>query len=226
MSKISFTNWFTKTSSNKDKPLGSSLGSKDGIKAEIAKMQGDIIKTSKTYQTNIKKYKEIAKLNEEITKSYVNNLAVFVDVSEMLNSCLAVFKSLKEEFGKMEEVMGKQLDVADFEYLTNITKNKIDTLNVEFNKQAENIKRIYTEHGKPEELNRIIVAQGNMQKLIDTATTTYDVVAIPSNSSDPNSSTVIATSLTGGDKKKKSKSVKKNVAKTTNKTTLKNQGKK
>jgi hypothetical protein len=164
--------WFSKPQKDA-KTLGVNLNSGDGIKAEIDKMQGSIVKASKGYQTNIKKYKEIAEFNQHLTKSYVANLKVIVDVSELLNSYSGVFNSLKDEFAKMEEVMGRQLDKSDFEYLESLTKSKMDELNNEFAKQANGIKRLYSQYGKPEELNRILLAQNNMQKALEQANSTY-----------------------------------------------------
>lgn len=94
MSQGSTFSWFFKPKKD-EKTLGVTLGSKDNIKAEIDRMQGSIVKTSKTYQDNLKKYKEIAKLNQQLTKSYVANLNVIADVSELLNSYSSVFVSLK-----------------------------------------------------------------------------------------------------------------------------------
>lgn len=164
--------WFFKTKTN-EKTLGTSLGNQESIKAEIDRMQGSIVKTSKTYQDNIKKYKEIARLNQQLTKSYVANLKVIADVSELLNSYSNVFSSLKSEFGKMEDALGKPLDLTDFEYLQSLTRSKIDTLNTEFVKQTDGLKKLYAQYGKAEELNRIIVAQGDIQKIITNATQTY-----------------------------------------------------
>lgn len=164
--------WFFKSKPN-NKTLGTSLGSQESIKAEIDKMQGSIVKTSKTYQDNITKYKEIARLNQQLTKSYVANLKVIADVSELLNSYSNVFTSLKSEFGKMEEALGKPLDISDFEYLQSLTRNRIETLNTEFIKQTDGLKKLYAQYGKAEELNRIIVAQGDVQKIISNATQTY-----------------------------------------------------
>ncbi len=164
--------WFFKPKSD-EKTLGVNLGSKENIKAEIDRMQGSIVKTSKTYQDNITKYKEIAKLNQQLTRSYVANLKVIADVSELLNSYSGVFISLKSEFGKMEEALGKPLNITDFEYLQSITRGKIDALNIEFMKQTDGLKKLYSQYGKPEELNRILVAQGDIQKVIDNASKTY-----------------------------------------------------
>lgn len=174
MSQSSFS-WFFKPK-NDEKTLGVTLGSKDNIKAEIDKMQGSIVKTSKTYQDNLKKYKEIAKLNQQLTRSYVANLKVIADVSELLNSYSGVFVSLKSEFGKMEEALGKPLDITDFEYLQSITKSRIDDLNTEFVKQTDGLKKLYAQYGKPEELNRILVAQGDIQRVIENASKTYESV--------------------------------------------------
>lgn len=164
-------NWFFKPKDKK--PLGVNLGNGDGIKAEIDKMQGSIVKASRGYQNNIKKYKDVAQFNQHLTRSYVANMKVIVDVSELLNSYTSVFNSLKDEFSKMEEVMGRQLDKADFDYLETLTKSKVEELQSEFNKQANGIKKLYAQYGKPEELNRILLAQSDMQKALEHAESTY-----------------------------------------------------
>jgi hypothetical protein len=180
--------WFFKPKKD-SKTLGVNLGNGEGIKAEIDKMQGSIVKASKGYQTNIKKYKEIAQFNQHLTRSYVANLKVIVDVSELLNSYTSVFNSLKDEFAKMEEAMGRQMDKSDFDYLESLTKAKMDDLNSEFNKQADGIKKLYAQYGKPEELNRILVAQNDMQKALEQANTTYTTVIAEDTSKKTNAST-------------------------------------
>ena len=178
--KSSFFSWFTRASSDK-KPMGVELGTKEGVKAQMQKLQGNVVRTSRIVQNNLEKYSEIKKLNEELTKSYVQNLVVFRDVNEMLQSCLNVFKSLEEEFTKLQEVTGRELNTTDFDYLNNLTRSKIDSLSNELNKQAEMLKNVYTTYGRPEELNRIILAQSNMKKIVEDATITYNKVAGPSN---------------------------------------------
>lgn len=169
-------NWFFKPKDKKT--LGVNLGTGDGIKAEIDKVQGSIVKASRGYQNNIKKYKDVAQFNQHLTRSYVANMKVIVDVSELLNSYTSVFNSLKDEFSKMEEVMGRQLDKADFDYLETLTKSKVEELQTEFNKQANGIKKLYAQYGKPEELNRILLAQNDMQKALEHADSTYKTLTV------------------------------------------------
>lgn len=187
--------WFFKSNKTDNKQLGETLASTDNIKAEIANMQGNIVKTSKAYRDNIKKYKDIAKFNQHLTKSYVNNMKVMVDVSELLNSYASVFNALRDEFGKMEAAVGKSLNLTDFEYLENLTQDKIESLNTEFQKQANGIKKLYAEYGKPDELNRILLAQGDVQRVIEDASDTYaSLGTVP-----------VASPLSGGKTKPKPK---------------------
>lgn len=161
--------WFSRPKNN-TKTLGVTLGAEDGVKAELDKMQGAIKKTSRTYQDDIKKYKDIAKFNQHLTKSYVANLKVIVDVSELLNSYSSVFISMKDEFAKMDTAVGRPLELSDFEYLENLTKAKMEDLNLEFAKQTEGLKKLYTQYGRAEELNRILVAKDNVDHTVEDAT--------------------------------------------------------
>ena len=214
--------WFFKPKRDA-KPLGVDLGGKNGIKAEIEKMQGTIKKTSRTYQNDIKKYKEVAKLNEHLTKSYVANLKVIVDVSELLNSYTGVFNSMKEEFSKMETAAGRPLELSDFNYLENLTKSKMEDLNSEFSKQAVGLRRLYAEYGKPEELNRVLVAQGDIAKTVEDATEVYKTIKSSKSNSNASlsltpsqnasTSTNATVSQQGGMKKKSHKKVVKKTVK-------------
>jgi hypothetical protein len=183
MAMDNITNWFKGQTTNK--PLGTSLSTDANIKDELDKMQGSISKTSKTYQDNLKKYKEVARFNQHLTKSYMANLKVIVDVSELLNSYAGVFDSMKTEFSKMDSALGKGLDLSDFEYLQNLTKAKIDDLNLQFSKQAEGLKRLYSQYGKPEEFNRILLAQSELQKMIENAGETYKTLSEQPSSVNP-----------------------------------------
>lgn len=188
-------NWFSRPKSS-SKTLGVTLGSQDGVKAELDKMQGAIKKTSRTYQEDIKKYKEIAKFNQHLTKSYVANLKVIIDVSQLLNSYSGVFNSLKDEFAKMETAAGRPLELSDFEYLENLTRSKMEDLNTEFTKQSDGLRKLYTQYGRAEELNRILLAEGDVKRTVTDATETLRVLKeSPSSNSD-------STRFTGGKSRK------------------------
>ena len=130
---------------------------------------------------------------------------------------------MKEEFSKMETAAGRPLELSDFNYLENLTKAKMDDLNSEFSKQAVGLRRLYAEYGKPEELNRVLVAQGDIAKTVEEATDVYK--AIKSSNSSKNSSlslnsshnastsTNANVSQQGGMKKKSQKKVVKRVVK-------------
>lgn len=206
--------WFFKSKKDAAQAVEESMKDSEKIKAEIDNMQGSIVKTSKTYQENIKKYKDIAKFNQHLTRSYISNMKVIVDVSELLNSYANVFGSLKDEFAKMESALGKPLEISDFEYLEGLTKTKIETLSNEFQKQSDGIKKLYAEYGKPDELNRIILAQGSVQKVIENASNTYTSLQASSQGQDkkpdassftipaiPTAEVVLQPSLQGGKKK-------------------------
>lgn len=197
--------WLFGSSSKKEndtvKKVEEAVKDSEKIKAEIESVQGSLLKNSKHYQDNIKKYKDIAKFNQHLTRSYISNMKVMVDVSDLLNNYANVFSSLREEFTKMESALGKPLELADFEYLENLTKTKIDALNNEFQKQSSGIKKLYAEYGQPDELNRIILAQGEVQKVIENASNTFSNLKKSTNSVIPGTEVVLQQpSLTGGKK--------------------------
>lgn len=154
--------------------LGYKVATNAGISREFENIKGTIEKTNKKYREEISKYKEIAKLNEHISKGYLKNLDAMIDVSKILNYYVEIFNILKVELDKNDRVLGDtSLKLEDISYLERLTKNKVDELGAQFMNETEQLKKLYTAYGKTQELGRVNEAQNSFRT---TAAATTDAV--------------------------------------------------
>jgi len=166
----------TSTNSTTATPaLGVNIGKNDkNINQEIEQVTKQIQRTNKKYTDEIDKYKEIAKFNQKLTQSYVQNLQVIVDVSKLLEQYANVFYVLREETQKLEKTLGMDFNIQEFQYLENMTKDKMQELNAQFFKETEGIKKLYEQFGKPDEVRNISNAQNLMATSLASSKETFD----------------------------------------------------
>jgi hypothetical protein len=149
--------------------FGIKVNSVNGIPADIESVKGNIVKTNKIYREEISKYKEIAKFNQQISNGYIKNLEAMVDISRVLNYYIEIFMVLRDEFAKNEKELGNSLKTEDISYLENITRSKIDQLNTTFFDETEKLKKLYSQYGKTDEVNRLQQAQTSLESTIQGA---------------------------------------------------------
>jgi len=172
---LDFKKWFGSSSSdNTPTPsLGINLGAKDGMSSELEQVTKKIKNTSRRYTSESGKYKEIAAFNKKLSESYMQNLQAMVDVSRLLEQYANVFFILREEIEKMEKALGIELQVQDFQYLENMTKDRMAELTAKFNKEADDLKKLYSKYGKIDEVNQLDGAQKLVNMSVTNAGNTY-----------------------------------------------------
>lgn len=133
----------------------------DNVKSRMA------VNTTK-YIGELNKYREIADFNKKISKSYVANLSVMVDVSKMLNMYVETIDFIKRQIQRAEEALGRPLDVGDLEHLSMLTKENISTLYKQFVGETDRLKRLFGDN--PEygaETARLVAAQTEIQPIAE-----------------------------------------------------------
>jgi hypothetical protein len=153
--------------------LGVNISASEGFKTELASVTNKLRTTNKRYTDEIAKYREIAEFNKKLSVSYMQNVQAMVDVSQLLEQYAGIFNVLKEETDKLEQALGMQLNIQDFQYLENMTKDKMAELNDKFFKESETLKKLYTQYGKEHEASNIVAAQTLMNQSLANASSTY-----------------------------------------------------
>lgn len=153
--------------------FGYKVNSIDGVPSELESVKGKIQQTSKKYRDELTKYREIAAFNQQLSNGYVRNLEAMVDVSRIMNYYIEIFNVLRDEFDKNEKVLGASLTNVDISYLEKLTKSKMDELNTKFMNESEKLKKLYSQHGKNEELARVQEAQRSLLATTEGADQSY-----------------------------------------------------
>lgn len=153
--------------------LGLNLSANNTINEELSSVTNKIRRTNKKYTDEITKYKEIAAFNKKLSASYMQNLQAMVDVSKLLEQYAHIFYVLREETEKLEKALGMDFNIQDFQYLENMTKDKMEELNRNFFKETETLKKIYEKYGKASELVALNNAQSMVASTTVNASTTF-----------------------------------------------------
>lgn len=118
------------------------------------------------YIGELNKYKEVAEFNKKISKSYVANLSVMVDVSKMLNMYVETIDFIKMQIKRAEEALGRPLDVGDLEHLNMLTRENISVLYNQFIGETSKLEKLFGEN--PEyraEAARLMAAKNEIMPL-------------------------------------------------------------
>lgn len=154
--------------------LGYTIEKKDTA-ASMQNLKNNFSRTTNKYINEYDKYKEVAKFNKQLSKSYLANLEVMVDVSKMLNMYIETIEFIKMQVKRAEEALGKPLDAGDLVELSRLTKENISTLYSQFIGETTKLQTLFGSN--PEyrtELERVQRAQSEIMATPDAASGAYN----------------------------------------------------
>ena len=136
--------WFSSTSDQpKDTTFGYNLEKKNTV-TEIREVGKKLERTTTKYIGELDKYKEIQKFNKQLTKGYIANLDIMVDVSKLLNMYLETFELIRTQVDRAEKALGKPLDAEELSYLAVITKENIQNLAKSFFAESGKLQTLFS----------------------------------------------------------------------------------
>lgn len=162
---------FTSSISSLTKPNGFGIGITSDNKPltnEINDIGNKIVKNNKKAINELTKYKQVNDLNKKLSQNYRENLQVMIDISKLLNSYTSFFELLKGELEKNEKSLG-DLELKDVENIENLTREKMDRFNNEFQSQSEKVKTLYRKLGQNDEFNRLNNIQQSIPGIMNAA---------------------------------------------------------
>lgn len=145
------------------------------LSVEISEVGQKFAKTNKKYRDEIDKYKKIADFNKKLSSSYIANVQAAIDISKLLNDYALFFNMLKDEINKTEGQIGT-LQLADIQYLENLTKAKMEQFSSRFIEQSEKVRILYTKYGQQEEAKTLGSAQESLKTVVDNAGIAYQTL--------------------------------------------------
>ena len=123
--------------------FGYNLEKKNTV-TEIREVGKKLEKTTTKYIGELDKYKEIQKFNKQLTKGYIANLDIMVDVSKLLNMYLETFELIRTQVDRAEKALGKPLDAEELSYLAVITKENIQNLAKSFFAESGKLQTLFS----------------------------------------------------------------------------------
>ena len=139
------------------------LGDKKNVNEQLEDLKGKVSKTIGKSKSEIQNYRELAKFNEHLTKSYASNLNIMVEVSQLLSSYNEVFDLFKVKLAEIDKELGIPISGDDFEHMKKLTTEQMIQLNDVFKKETNNLKGLYARYGKQKEYDEV----ENAEKLFD-----------------------------------------------------------
>ena len=151
-------------SSQPQKKLGD-LTHERNIGEQLQELKGKVEKTMTKNKGELQKFRDLTKFNEKITKSYVANLKVIIDISTLLKAYNEFFDMFKNKLAEIDHELGVPISTDEFEYMKKLTSEQLLQLDGLFKEETTNLKKMYSKYGKQKEYDEVDVAQ----KLFDEA---------------------------------------------------------
>lgn len=166
------------------------------IGEQLQDLKGKVEKTMNKNKNELKNYRELTKFNENLTKSYVANLKIIVDISKLLSGYNEIFDLFKTKMAEIDQELGIPISSNDFDYMKRLTNEQMSQINDVFKKETGNLKRLYSKYGKQKEYDEVDVAEQLFDKTRVSGETTYSRLKTP---------LPMPSSILGGGAKKKKK---------------------
>jgi hypothetical protein len=187
--------------------LGYTIDKKDTT-AQMQNLKANFSRTTNKYINEYDKYKEIAKFNKQLSKSYLANLEVMVDVSKMLNMYIETIEYIKEQVKRAEAALGKPLDASDLTELSRLTKENINVLSNQFIEETIKLENLFGKN--PEyrnEYDRVVRAREEIKPTPTLASETVErvnnIISKEGTITGPIPGPSTSSGITGGSKNKK-----------------------
>ena len=181
---------------NEDKKFGDLKGDKN-IGEQLHELKGKVEKTMTKNKSELQKFRELSKFNEKISKSYVANLKVIVDISSLLKAYNEFFEMFKTKLAEIDHELGIPISSDDFDYMKKLTTEQLVQLDELFKVETGNLKRLYSRYGKQKEYDEVETAEKLFDETKEIGNTTYKTLKPPPTS---------LPSIVGGKNKKTQRS--------------------
>lgn len=152
--------------------LGSLAESKT-VNQQLEDLKGKVDTTINKSTTEIKKFRELSKFNEQLTKSYSANLKVLMDTSVLLRSYAEFFDTLRQKLAEVDKELGLPISSDDFDYMRRLTFDQMTNLEEAFKTEVTNLKKLYSKYGRQKEYDEVELAEKAYASTLSTGKDTF-----------------------------------------------------
>jgi hypothetical protein len=166
------------TQPEQQKRLGELKDDKN-IGEQLVDLKGKVERTMNKNKTELRNYRELTKFNDHLSKSYVANLRIIVDISKLLSGYNEFFDLFKSKLAEIDQELNIPISSDDFESMRRLTTDQMVQLNDTFKKQTGDLKRLYSKYGKQQEYNEVEQAEQLYDKTRVSGATAYAAIKNP-----------------------------------------------
>jgi hypothetical protein len=152
------------------------LGDGTNMNEQLHELKGRVEKTMNKNKNELQNYRELSKFNEQLSRSYVANLKIIVDISKLLNGYNEFFDMFKSKLAEIDQELAIPISSDDFDYMRRLTTEQLVQLNDTFKKETGNLKRLYSRYGRQREFNDVDVAEKLFDRTKTMGDTTYAAI--------------------------------------------------
>lgn len=143
------------------------------LNLQIQQLRSAFSDTQKKTKQQVGKFKELVDFNRQLMNSYLTNLHVIIQVSQLLQEVQSFISVVKGSLDVMDNDLSTQLDM---NYLQKLTKDNIYAMYDNFNKEVEGMKNVYISFDKVEDAKQLENAQMMMKKAVNSASSYVNTI--------------------------------------------------
>lgn len=178
------------------------LSQSKNISEQLDELKGKVEKTMTKNKGELRKFRELSKYNEQLSKSYSANLKIIIDISQLLGAYNEFFELFKTKLAEIDQELGIPISSDQFEYMKKLTIDQMNQLEGVFKQQTGVLKKLYTKYGKQKEYDEVDQAERMFDTTRDVGKSTFAVL-------NPTGTTSTVTPTIGGAPKRTKKASKK-----------------
>ena len=147
------------------------------INEQLESTKDHFVKTMSDQRVNAEKFKTLQHLNEKLAENNTRYMQIIIDVNKLLNGYIEFLDVIKNQTSQMEHDMDK-MGPNDFDYVKNLTTEKIFSLAEEFKKSAADLKTLYSHYGMDQEYGKIELAEKQMDSVVTEADSAWSKLSL------------------------------------------------
>ena len=153
------------------------LSRSNNISEQLETTKDHFLKTMTGQRANAEKFKTLQHLNQKLAENNNWYMQIIIDVNKLLNGYIEFLDVIKNQTSQMEQDLDK-MGPNDFDYVKNLTTEKIFSLAEEFKKSAADLKTLYSHYGMDQEYGKIELAEKQMDSVVTEADSAWSKLSM------------------------------------------------
>lgn len=170
------------TGLNDSKKVISTIPTKGGpppinseLHTQIEQLKEAFQETQNKTKLQMNNLKKVTAFNEQLSKSYLGNLQVIIQISSLLTEIYSFIQVIRQSVDMLDQDVSASMN---FDYIQSLTRSNISSLHENFKKEIKTLKTIYTNVNMPTNIKQLEDAEQMMEKTVSNANTIFEEVKV------------------------------------------------